>query len=329
MVVIQLRSRPEPPLLEEFREVPECSPFCKCGNWGSTNKWLAQGDRAVKGTARSPTWLCLAPAWSCPSPPQDVIQVSKKYLPSMAVGYSSPKLTLHVGDGFEFMKQNQDAFDVIITDSSDPMGKQRVGPGPSSSCQPKSQPRSAPQAQVAEWRTEGDPRTSAWLSRVGGPGHCPEFMVGRGPGGAWGSGLGPWRPLFPLQPPLCSQQASIWVEVGSSKPRPRVEINPRSASGSPPGAGGGGVEVCSPLRFRDSGFLHPLHGWFLNSTDLGSSPGPAPWQLCGSVKWVAVALAPPPSQAQEVSARICSLSLVPPSLQALLRACSRSPIISS
>lgn len=43
----------------------------------------------------------------------------------MAVGYSSPKLTLHVGDGFEFMKQNQDAFDVIITDSSDPMGEPR------------------------------------------------------------------------------------------------------------------------------------------------------------------------------------------------------------
>ncbi|KAB0341287.1 hypothetical protein FD754_018213 [Muntiacus muntjak] len=56
------------------------------------------------------------------SPPQDVIQVSKKFLPSMAIGYSSSKLTLHVGDGFEFMKQNQDAFDVIITDSSDPMG---------------------------------------------------------------------------------------------------------------------------------------------------------------------------------------------------------------
>ncbi|XP_013920882.1 PREDICTED: spermidine synthase, partial [Thamnophis sirtalis] len=53
---------------------------------------------------------------------EDVIQASKKYLPGMAVGYSSPKLTLHVGDGFEFMKQNQEAFDVIITDSSDPMG---------------------------------------------------------------------------------------------------------------------------------------------------------------------------------------------------------------
>lgn len=58
----------------------------------------------------------------------------------MAVGYSSSKLTLHVGDGFEFMKQNQDAFDVIITDSSDPMGKQGGCPGPSSSLQFRSPP---------------------------------------------------------------------------------------------------------------------------------------------------------------------------------------------
>lgn len=53
---------------------------------------------------------------------EDVINASKKYLLGMAQGFFSPKLTLHVGDGFEFMKQNQDAFDVIITDSSDPVG---------------------------------------------------------------------------------------------------------------------------------------------------------------------------------------------------------------
>lgn len=40
----------------------------------------------------------------------------------MAKGFFSPKLTLHIGDGFEFMKENQDAFDIIITDSSDPVG---------------------------------------------------------------------------------------------------------------------------------------------------------------------------------------------------------------
>lgn len=40
----------------------------------------------------------------------------------MAVGFESEKLTLHVGDGFEFMKNHSQEFDVIITDSSDPVG---------------------------------------------------------------------------------------------------------------------------------------------------------------------------------------------------------------
>lgn len=34
----------------------------------------------------------------------------------------SSKLTLRVGDGFEFMEQSQHAFTVTITDSSDPRG---------------------------------------------------------------------------------------------------------------------------------------------------------------------------------------------------------------
>ena len=51
-----------------------------------------------------------------------VIEVSKKYLPFMAKGFDDPKLTLHIGDGFEFMKNHPSEFDVIITDSSDPIG---------------------------------------------------------------------------------------------------------------------------------------------------------------------------------------------------------------
>jgi spermidine synthase len=51
-----------------------------------------------------------------------VIDVSKKYLPNMAKGFSSPKAVLHVGDGFEYLKNNKNQFDVIITDSSDPEG---------------------------------------------------------------------------------------------------------------------------------------------------------------------------------------------------------------
>ncbi|KAL0880612.1 hypothetical protein ABMA27_001842 [Loxostege sticticalis] len=53
---------------------------------------------------------------------EKVIEVSKKYLPFMAVGFDSPKLTLHVGDGFAFLKNHKQEFDVIITDSSDPVG---------------------------------------------------------------------------------------------------------------------------------------------------------------------------------------------------------------
>lgn len=50
------------------------------------------------------------------------MEVSKQYLPNVARGLQSPKLTVHVGDGFEFMKAHHKEFDVIITDSSDPVG---------------------------------------------------------------------------------------------------------------------------------------------------------------------------------------------------------------
>ncbi|KAF9168565.1 hypothetical protein DFQ27_001905 [Actinomortierella ambigua] len=51
-----------------------------------------------------------------------VINASKKYLPSMAVGFQHPKVKIHVGDGFAFLEDKVDTFDVIITDSSDPVG---------------------------------------------------------------------------------------------------------------------------------------------------------------------------------------------------------------
>ncbi len=51
-----------------------------------------------------------------------MIELSKQYLPFMAAGFSNPKVHLHVQDGAEFMKENLENFDVIITDSSDPIG---------------------------------------------------------------------------------------------------------------------------------------------------------------------------------------------------------------
>ncbi|RDA87133.1 hypothetical protein CP532_4295 [Ophiocordyceps camponoti-leonardi (nom. inval.)] len=51
-----------------------------------------------------------------------VIRVSKLFLPSMAEGLSHPKSTVHVADGFKFLREYKNTFDVIITDSSDPEG---------------------------------------------------------------------------------------------------------------------------------------------------------------------------------------------------------------
>ncbi|KAF8536799.1 S-adenosyl-L-methionine-dependent methyltransferase [Trichophaea hybrida] len=51
-----------------------------------------------------------------------VIRLSKQYLPHMAAGFDSPKATVHVGDGFKFLEEYKNEFDVIITDSSDPEG---------------------------------------------------------------------------------------------------------------------------------------------------------------------------------------------------------------
>jgi spermidine synthase len=57
---------------------------------------------------------------------KDVIEVSKKYLPGLAKGYDDPRVIVHVMDGAKFMDENQDCFDVIITDSSDPVGPASV-----------------------------------------------------------------------------------------------------------------------------------------------------------------------------------------------------------
>uniref|UniRef100_A0A183C527 PABS domain-containing protein n=1 Tax=Globodera pallida TaxID=36090 RepID=A0A183C527_GLOPA len=51
-----------------------------------------------------------------------VVKVAKQFLHGLSAAFDSPKLQLHIGDGFEFLKGQKDQFDVIITDSSDPIG---------------------------------------------------------------------------------------------------------------------------------------------------------------------------------------------------------------
>ena len=40
----------------------------------------------------------------------------------MAVGFDNPKVKVYIQDGMKFMLQNKKTFDVVITDSSDPVG---------------------------------------------------------------------------------------------------------------------------------------------------------------------------------------------------------------
>ena len=56
----------------------------------------------------------------------DVITASKTYLPSMAVGFDDPRVRVEIMDGAKFMEENIGTFDVIITDSSDPVGPASV-----------------------------------------------------------------------------------------------------------------------------------------------------------------------------------------------------------
>jgi len=53
---------------------------------------------------------------------EKVIEVAKKFFPNLSCSLQSPKLHIHVGDGFQYVKENPGRFDVIITDSSDPVG---------------------------------------------------------------------------------------------------------------------------------------------------------------------------------------------------------------
>lgn len=52
-----------------------------------------------------------------------VIEVCKQYLPRLSLGLNNPKVSVSVGDGFEFLTNHLREFDIIITDSSDPVGK--------------------------------------------------------------------------------------------------------------------------------------------------------------------------------------------------------------
>ncbi len=53
---------------------------------------------------------------------EEVIKAAKKYLPFTACGFDDPRVKIHIADGNEFLTQHQAVYDVIIVDSTDPIG---------------------------------------------------------------------------------------------------------------------------------------------------------------------------------------------------------------
>lgn len=51
-----------------------------------------------------------------------VIEMSKKYFPYIASGLSDPRVDVQVTDGIEYVKNHPNEFDVILVDSTDPIG---------------------------------------------------------------------------------------------------------------------------------------------------------------------------------------------------------------
>lgn len=51
-----------------------------------------------------------------------VVRVSKQFLPFTSCSFADPRVQLKIEDGIEFVKKCESEFDVIITDSSDPIG---------------------------------------------------------------------------------------------------------------------------------------------------------------------------------------------------------------
>ena len=53
---------------------------------------------------------------------QAVMDMGKKYFPKFAKAFTDPRVHVHAGDGAVFLKDHKAAFDVVIVDSSDPIG---------------------------------------------------------------------------------------------------------------------------------------------------------------------------------------------------------------
>lgn len=53
---------------------------------------------------------------------KEVVEACRKYLPEISCELDNPRLNLHIGDGLAWVAQASEAYDVILVDSSDPVG---------------------------------------------------------------------------------------------------------------------------------------------------------------------------------------------------------------
>ncbi|ABO49034.1 spermidine synthase [Desulforamulus reducens MI-1] len=51
-----------------------------------------------------------------------VVEVSKEYLPEIACALDDPKVEVHCVDGIQYVRDHKNEFDVILVDSTDPIG---------------------------------------------------------------------------------------------------------------------------------------------------------------------------------------------------------------
>lgn len=52
----------------------------------------------------------------------DVVEASKKYFPHLSSGFSDPRCKIIIADGVEYIKNISSSYDIIIVDSTDPVG---------------------------------------------------------------------------------------------------------------------------------------------------------------------------------------------------------------
>lgn len=53
---------------------------------------------------------------------EEVINYSRRYLPEIACGLGDPRVTIHVEDGFTFLQRSRGEYDVVLVDSTEPIG---------------------------------------------------------------------------------------------------------------------------------------------------------------------------------------------------------------